>query len=349
MAKSDSQLPDRGAQRRAFTLVELMVTLGIIVVLATMVGLVASGATEAAKVAKTRALRLPSLTSLIMQPAESYRFRRLPIALPPGLTPLQAAQVRCDAIRQLMRMEMPDRWTDISDAPAPVGTAAPASLSSPVTMPRPSASLAYYNFWSAHPPNDNLISPKPNVFTCLSRWAWKKTMCWRTFLRAKLRVSPVAIKFNVFIGGFGEAIDFHRWAPGFIGNPVVPTNTAKILPPYSNVSQLQTGHDRDQTDPTGVYGNPAPLGSNPTPANTYALYPLLYSCGPDGTYMLINDQLQSYPPLHYANTTPPNNPFVGIGDAVHFPYGPIGTPADNLGVPDESYMDNIHNHLLGLH
>jgi prepilin-type N-terminal cleavage/methylation domain-containing protein len=135
-------------RRHGFTLIELLVTMAIIAVLGGMAMLAVNNATEAAKIAKTRSL-IARLNALIMPRYESYRYRRLPVQLPRGITPFQAAQVRCDAIRQLMRMEMPDRFSDISDGPAPLGTAPPGSLATPVTMPRPAVSQAYYAFWHA--------------------------------------------------------------------------------------------------------------------------------------------------------------------------------------------------------
>ena len=59
---------------------------------------------------------------------EAYRNRRLPIAVPPTVvdpatgavipTPSRTiAKARCDALRALMKMEMPERWTDVSRRP----------------------------------------------------------------------------------------------------------------------------------------------------------------------------------------------------------------------------------------
>ena len=107
-----------------------------------------------------------------MQKYESYRTRRLPISIPPVVldkpngnpiaTPARAiAKVRCDAIRALMRMEMPDRWSDVMDPPPTNPVTPPYATitvqdqsavyhdvnnpSSPalVAMQRPSSSQAY--------------------------------------------------------------------------------------------------------------------------------------------------------------------------------------------------------------
>ena len=99
-----------------------MVTMSIMAILTAAMAYVMAGAQESAQIAKTRTL-IARLHTLVMQKYESYRYRRLPISIPAvvidpsngtGSPPPWAIQkIRCDVIRQLMRMEMPERWTDI--------------------------------------------------------------------------------------------------------------------------------------------------------------------------------------------------------------------------------------------
>ena len=132
------------SRRSGFTLVELMVTMGIMVVLAAMIAVTMGNVAETARIDHTRA-EIARLHTLLMDRYESYRWRRLPIQIPPASSPAAAANYRCDAIRELMRLELPDRWTDITDNPAGDGT---------VTVPRTAASLSYQAAYNAASPTD---------------------------------------------------------------------------------------------------------------------------------------------------------------------------------------------------
>ena len=356
--------------RRGFTLIELMVTIGIILILATLTMLAMAGAQEAAQIAKTKSL-IARLNVLIMQKYESYRNRQLPIQLPIGVTARQAAAARCDAVRQLMRMEMPDRWSDIVDPAKNITIIADSANSlggTTISMPAPSVWQAYFSFY-------NYVLGLPGYSAPAADGGAKagdefqgaKTLY--LIVTMGLEENDVLENFNtseikdydntgckVFIDAWGRPIRFLRWAPGFMANPA----TGAPAGGFSGVSRLQTGWDRDQTDPTGVYGSPPPVpaGVNPatldqpatglTTSNTYALYPLIFSAGPDGYYDIVTDSSAT---LHYANSVPPNDPFYSVKDTTDFPKGPVGTPSaivDN-GQTNNTYShyDNIHNHNLG--
>ncbi len=116
------------SSRSAFTLLELMVTVAIIGILASAMLFALFGAQETARENKTKSLIL-KLNNIIMPKWETYRTRRVPI-IPPMLATQSgstmvsvtqgvqiAAKYRLDALHDIMRMEMPDRWSDITDAP----------------------------------------------------------------------------------------------------------------------------------------------------------------------------------------------------------------------------------------
>ena len=102
-------------KRRAFTMMELLVVVVIIAILAAMVLGALQMARQAAREAATKAT-IAKLNNIIMQRYESYLTRRVPINTS-GMAPSVAATNRLAALRDLMRMEMPERWSDISDAP----------------------------------------------------------------------------------------------------------------------------------------------------------------------------------------------------------------------------------------
>jgi hypothetical protein len=122
----------RAAGRRAaFTLVELLVVIGIITLLASTVLLALYGAMEDARESRTRS-QIAHINEQLMYRWQSYRSRAVPFRLPSGfvsmdasnnrfpqrMTPRIAAQLRLAVLRDLQRMEMPDRRLDVLDGPA---------------------------------------------------------------------------------------------------------------------------------------------------------------------------------------------------------------------------------------
>ena len=108
--------------QRGFTLVELLVTLSIIGILATAMLGVAAVAGDTAREAKTRHM-ISRLHTLLMEQVDSYKTRRVPLqeVIRDQIGAQVASQnrgkalanARLYALRELMLMELPDRWSDI--------------------------------------------------------------------------------------------------------------------------------------------------------------------------------------------------------------------------------------------
>ena len=98
--------------RQAFTLVELLVVITIITILASTALFTLYGVREDVRETRTRTV-IAKINELIMEKWESYRTRAVPIRIPAGTNPRMAAAMRLNAIRELMRMELPDRVTDL--------------------------------------------------------------------------------------------------------------------------------------------------------------------------------------------------------------------------------------------
>ncbi len=330
---------EANAPRRGFTLIELMVVMLIISILAAAMGYVMITATESAKIAATRNT-IAKIHTLLMQRYESYRFRRLPIQMPPGVSPKIAAQIRCDTLRQLMRMEMPDRWSDIIDGPANIQNLT-------VAMLRPSVSTSYLATYTNLTSNSNFTA---HQYDCQSAQCLYMIVTMgledndtlENFSQSEI-ADPNGTGAKYFVDAWGNPIKFLRWAPGFVSPLQVSMAT--------NDPRLSTLFD--QTDPTGVYG---------TPPTTYALYPLIYSAGPDGFYDIVEDAyvtpLTTATAFHYSSTTPPNNPFATLSNS-SFPNKNSANPDGSIGRPQISAADaatgrtalgnsdDITNHAIG--
>ena len=122
-----------------FTLVEILVTLIIIGVMSVMVLSAVNSVTNSARSSRTKTI-IATIDSVIQEQYESFKYRPLPVeivdmsvALDPDvangelsreLMATEAARVRLLMLRDLQRMELPDRYTDISAAPIQVRAAA---------------------------------------------------------------------------------------------------------------------------------------------------------------------------------------------------------------------------------
>ena len=146
---------------------------------------------------------------------------------------------------------------------------------------------------------------------------------------------------KTFVDAWGRPIQFLRRAPGFISN---------LQPDGPTVAGQSDQRMRDQTDPMGFYGSPLPGSVDPAKIasgapnglvgrNTFALYPLIYSGGPDGIYDTVPDlpnstansspqgeKVAGQPTFSCAKANSPNDPYISISNSLpngDFKDGPI--------------------------
>ena len=122
--------------RRAFTLVELLAVMVLMSLLAAMVITATNGVIETARETRTKKI-IAAIDSVIQEQYRSYKYRPLSVEIPETATAVsdpntpaneigfevlasEAARVRLMMIRDLQRMELPDRLTDIADGPSSV-------------------------------------------------------------------------------------------------------------------------------------------------------------------------------------------------------------------------------------
>jgi prepilin-type N-terminal cleavage/methylation domain-containing protein len=403
---------DRPCGPRAFTLIELLITMSIIAIMASMVLVGLYSAQEAGKTAKTKAL-IARLDSIIKTRYESYRTRRVPVAS--GANRTATALARLGGLRDMMRMELPDRWSDIV---AVAGTNPPymvgpnlAGLQSQMTPGGPTlAGIPTSSVWRGYVRRVT-AGPAPTL-------DYQGAECLYLIVMSALAEEGDAREvfkpgdvgdvdgdgFPEFLDAWGQPIRFLRWAPGFqyselqvvahatavsgggpnkvtisdpglsstpgayVGGTIIATNapsSGALSSPYAfdptqaaRITDYQPGMVGQGTITFTSTGSPAfsnvwvlimapdpfdPFGTTATTAiPSFALYPLIYSAGPDKAYSIISDAggaVLSYPaavPNPFQTVVTTSGITVMVGDAV-----PIGSD------PSNGWADNIHNHMLG--
>lgn len=263
--------------RAAFTLTELLVTIAIIGLLSGMMFGALQLAREAAREQATKAT-IAKLHTIIMRRYESYMTRRAPIRIPATATPDQAARMRLDAIRDLMRMEMPDCVADV--ATGPINFATWLGPVNHVEEP------ALHRLYASRPPS--AVNDSAQCLYLIVSLGSPEAM--EQFSQSE--IGMVDGNKPVFVDGWGRPIAFLRWAPGFIR-------------PASNIQTGNAAVDGDPFDPRRLDYDP----SDPT-SKGFHLIPLICSAGSGKTIDIFDlDQTSRSKRLYTASAI---NPYMDL-------------------------------------
>jgi hypothetical protein len=235
---------------------------------------------------------------------------------PPGTpyTPAESSWVRLNSLWELMRMELPDRKSDVIDPPV-------------FLKSRPALSRAYLRRANAAT-GGNLANWSTThesaecLYMILANMRDGDGVATDLFTSSEVGDTD-GDGMPEFIDPWGLPIYFLRWAPNL-------------------TTPLQ---DKLTADPFDPYRAGVPYGDPTRPWNP-ALFPFVYSAGPDGVYGYDHDDDLQYsmtcaPPAVYAlppgmGTTWSNNPYYDMSTAGNFsPVSPTGAAAG----------DDIHNHI----
>jgi prepilin-type N-terminal cleavage/methylation domain-containing protein len=313
--------------RRAFTLAELMIVIAIIAIMAGLALSAMSGATNLAREHRTQA-QIRKIDLLLTERWEGYRTRSLALRIPPGIDPRTAALIRLNGLRDLMRMEMPDRVTDVVDGPAVL---TPNGMP-PVSLARPMLQLNYQR-QAARSLGPNWARP----WTAQYQGAECLYLILSTMGDGDKRALDYFDSSEIgdvdgdgmreILDGWGTPIEFLRWAPGYLA----PDDYhAAITMQISDWNKAPDPFDPAKADPRWRINGAA---------KPFMLYPLIVSAGPDRQIdigMRLTDTTGGQ--FHYSTTSPPNDPY-------HVPTEEIqlGTPVD-FNNDGPGWADNITNH-----
>jgi hypothetical protein len=199
-------------------------------------------AQETAKAHRTRAL-ITKLNMIIMRRYDEYRTRRVPYIFPAvsqSAAPADQvnaqralAKARIDCLRDLMRLEMPDRWSDVTDNPiAPFAHGINSSILPTFNgqIARPAVSTRYlakynaaYNMNNAWPTSENQGAE------CLYMIVME-SLAQEGDAREFFKPTDIADvdedQCPEFVDAWNQPIEFIRWAPGYLSEMQSPLRLA---------------------------------------------------------------------------------------------------------------------------
>jgi prepilin-type N-terminal cleavage/methylation domain-containing protein len=385
--------------RSGFTLIELLVVILIISILAALVLGVAAVAAETARQSQSRHI-VERLHTLLIEHWDTYKSRRVKLrvsdtgASPPNgiedqITTAFAnnpaaknralAEARLYAMREMMLMEVPDRWSDVllndvgtgplgqndgdPSAPRPVAQAnAPLYLSG-----RTELSNVYLRRYASLVGRINTITGIANTAGDIKRNQGAECLYMIVTLacgdgEARTMFGEHSIGDTdgdgapEFLDGWGNPINFLRWAPGFESQIEINANDMGLPADTSNNAWV-TAAAKDH-DPFDLFRRD-PLA--------FRLVPLIYSPGRDESSGLAADTgFVTWPsalPVTNATKmlgfdTSPSAPFI-ITSPKLTPYQKVASASSSIPAymgtdmhvvdpaNDETATDDVHNHLMG--
>jgi prepilin-type N-terminal cleavage/methylation domain-containing protein len=372
---------------RGVTLIELLIVILIISILAALVLGVAAVAGETARQAQTRHV-VERLHTLMTEHYGTYKTRRVKLnptvesEIGNKLSGASAAvrggalaEARLYAMRELMLMEVPDRWSDVILEPVENFSLSAAAVVPIYLKDRTDLSNVYLRrfrelYGRIGQPNPVTNQPidlqdiKNNQGAeCL--YMFITLACGDGEARSLFKEADIGDSDGdgapEFLDGWGHPINFLRWAPGFDSQIQLNANNYTNGPTDDQwIKDAAKDHD-----PFDLYRiDQADRRKNL--ASAFRLVPLIYSPGRDGDSGLngapnyvawrkspsITFSVNSSPPYLSPRLSPyeldktSSAPYAltnYLGTSLH-----VGDAPNNyVNYPDETSTDDVHNHLMG--
>lgn len=347
------------ATRTAFTLIEVLIVITIIATLSAAFLGVSGAAMESSREARTKTT-IGKLNALLMEKWASYSTRRVDVKQSvldsinsisnPKVRGVRLARARLDATYELMKFEMPDRWSDILGES--VGDALPGTpdanfdkLASRYVAVRPGLANLYLRRYRALNASDSNKITQNQSAECLYLVIMLSTGDGeaRTLFSDKNIGDTDGDGALEFLDGWGRPIQWIRWPVGFVSDlmPLDPNEIASSTAPLLEARYYKIDHD--------------PFDPFRLEQMAFRITPLIYSAGSDGQFDIsfvqaafaqklfagINTKTMPY---HHARDVNGVDLKDGSGNLLY-----IGKQRDNPNELDgeDNSIDNIHNHLLG--
>lgn len=363
----------RRAPRRGVTLVELLITMAILTILASVIYGATFSAMESARAARTRTT-ITKIHTLLMERWESYETRRLALNLAPVnsmVPPLRGrvknevtTDLRLLGLRELMRLEMPDRWSDVINQAVPADPTTIATVTFPTFIANvPQLTSSYLRDYQAAAASAKAANPG-GARDLLQQFEGAE--CLYLVVMYATGDGEARELFNErdigdtdgdgaleILDGWGRPIRFIRWPSGYVRRSAlmsgdgqrdhdpfdrfrrdsIPT-PPRIAANYPSQMQSSVAFiEKRNTDAANAL-----TASPPQFLAAFRLVPLIFSSGADGESGLFvaPGAVVPYPAEPFASYTytPPSS------SAVTYQ---LGTPYDQTGNLDTE-KDNITNH-----
>ena len=217
--------------RQGVTLIELLIVMAIIATLSTVFLGVSSAAMDAGRASRTKAT-IAKIHSLLMERWESYETRRIDLDTraidvllrEDRITARQYGEMLADmrllGVRELMKLEIPDRWSDIignSVSNVPPTSPASAFLQPVLLSSRPGLTTSYLRRYTNLKTNETEIIQRNQEAECLYMTIMLATGDGeaRTLFGEQDIGDTDGDGAPEFLDGWGRPIQLIRWPAGF--------------------------------------------------------------------------------------------------------------------------------------
>lgn len=333
--------------RNALTLIELLITIAIIATLTAMFLGASRAAMESSRAARTKST-IDKLHTLLMEQWASYETRRVDTK---GLG-LPHADEQLLGRRELMKFEMPDRWSDVT------GKVTRKPDDSDVVVPLvddhqdlvlvlndlPTLAKIYRRRFLDVNPSDRFEGAECLYMIVMYACGDGEA---RTMFSSRDIGDVDEDGAPEFLDGWGNPINFVRWPAGFVNASAVMSGDMES--DHDPFDPFRRDVDRTQTG--FATATPSAVSEFNDGFGAFRLVPLIFSNGPDGASGVLTPG-DKYVGRFPGNTDPTTHLYARLD-----PYAPLFSNEEGVTNQQHAYVggfdgrgsdhiDNIHNHML---